>query len=42
MYQTVCTGPGHFGPGGKLVADRMVSVARRLGKTVYHDIGEVP
>ena len=23
-------------------ADRMVDVARRLGKTVYHDIGEVP
>jgi hypothetical protein len=23
-------------------ADRMVAVARRLGKPVYHDIGEVP
>ncbi len=23
-------------------ADRMVATARRLGKTVYHDIGEVP
>jgi hypothetical protein len=23
-------------------ADRMVAVARRLGKAVYHDIGEVP
>jgi hypothetical protein len=23
-------------------ADRMVAAARRLGKTVYHDIGDVP
>ena len=23
-------------------ADRMVATARRLGKTVYHDLGEVP
>ena len=23
-------------------ADRMVATARRLGKTVYHEIGEVP
>ncbi len=23
-------------------ADRMVATARRLGKTVYHDVGEVP
>jgi hypothetical protein len=23
-------------------ADRMVATARRLGKTVYHDVGEIP
>ncbi len=28
--------------GASAGADRMVAVARRLGKAVYHDIGEVP